>query len=236
MFFDHLNRIESNIIINFGSEHRCTKHELFQLEKYTGSTFEGSGCVTHDGLLQMNDSSVTQTAVTNTYLALRLTRSSKQGRGIGAGTKIILMAESKPDIWARVQQKCSYFVEQVNCTHKTIAFSFQWKKSLWSRSQKLSEVGAGANIFICLEPEPETGVGPRNLSSSPTALVWIMSRIVLSVFMTQNRHPTEILCMIRRCQVYLLWLVPGLLAAVVWPETVFVVCKNVCLQWRWPLL
>jgi len=70
--------------------------------------------------------------------------------------------------------KPTQFVEQANCTNKTMVFSFYWTKSVWSRSQKLLEVGAGAKKFGYLELEPQpSGVAspkiwwrPKNLGGT----------------------------------------------------------------------
>jgi len=63
------------------------------------------------------------------------------------------MVELEPEICVPVQP--TQFVEQANCTNKTMFFSFYWTKLFWSRSQKLLEVGDGAKIFGYLELEPE---------------------------------------------------------------------------------
>ena len=61
----------------------------------------------------------------------------------GAGaTNFRWWIQPDPGIWVPVPQ--TIFVRQASCTNNTIVFSFQWTKSLWSRSQKLLDAGAGA--------------------------------------------------------------------------------------------
>ena len=80
--------------------------------------------------------------------------------------------EPGPEIWVPVQQ--TQFVGQASCTNTTMAFSFQWTKSFWSRNQIFLEVGAGAKKVRCLEPEPEILV--------PAPQPWLCQRNWLWVF------------------------------------------------------
>jgi len=62
----------------------------------------------------------------------------------------------EPEIWVQVPQ--AKFLGQVRCTNNAMFFSFQWTKLLWSRSQRLLDVGPRTKKFRDLELEPECWV------------------------------------------------------------------------------